>query len=118
MVTEQQEIVRRAKALFALADQIEAPFQTAQRQVAALTPSLLARAFRDNSSPCRPAGRQDARHASLTASRCLFVYAVESGGPIRSVETGRQIGGTNQESINPTREKGQVCQHKLKPGLR
>lgn len=39
------EIVRRVEALFALADQIEARFQKAQRQVAAFTPSLLARAF-------------------------------------------------------------------------
>jgi len=45
MFYEQQEIARRLEALFALADRIEARFQKARRQVAALTPSLLARAF-------------------------------------------------------------------------
>ena len=37
--------MRRVEALFALADQIEARLATAQRQVDALAPSLLARAF-------------------------------------------------------------------------
>jgi type I restriction enzyme S subunit len=45
-LSEQQEIVRRVGALFALADQIEARFQKAQTQVHKLTPSILARAFR------------------------------------------------------------------------
>jgi type I restriction enzyme S subunit len=39
------EIVRRAEGLFALADQLESRLAQARRQVAALTPSLLARAF-------------------------------------------------------------------------
>lgn len=42
---EQQEIVRRVEALFALADKIEARYAKAQAQVDRLTPSLLARAF-------------------------------------------------------------------------
>ena len=40
---EQQEIVRRVDALFALADQIEARFTQARARVDKLTPSLLAR---------------------------------------------------------------------------
>lgn len=54
MHVERQKIASRAEALFALADQIEARFQTAQRQVAAFTPSLLARAFRSQLVPPRP----------------------------------------------------------------
>jgi type I restriction enzyme S subunit len=42
---EQNEIVRRVEALFALADKIEARYAKAQAQVDRLTPSLLARAF-------------------------------------------------------------------------
>lgn len=53
-LAEQQEIVRRVEALFALADQIEARFQTAKLQVSALTPSLLARAFRGQLVPQDP----------------------------------------------------------------
>lgn len=48
--TSQREIVDRMEALFALADQIEARFQKAQRQVAALT--LLVRAW-THSLPAR-----------------------------------------------------------------
>jgi type I restriction enzyme S subunit len=38
--------VRRVEGLFALADQIEVRLRAAQQQVNALTPSVLARAFR------------------------------------------------------------------------
>ena len=51
---EQQEIVRRVDALFALADQIEARLQKAQAQVDKQTPSLLARAFRGELVPQDP----------------------------------------------------------------
>jgi len=51
---EQQEIVRRVESLFALADQIEARLSSAQRQVDALTPSLLARAFAGKLVPQDP----------------------------------------------------------------
>ena len=53
-LAEQQEIVRRVEGLFALADQIEARFQKARAQVAQLTPSLLARAFRGELVPQDP----------------------------------------------------------------
>jgi len=43
---EQDEIVRRVEALFAVADCLEARYQTARAQVDQLTPSLLAKAFR------------------------------------------------------------------------
>ena len=61
---EQQEVVRRVEALFALADQIEARFKKAQVQawpvvamrsrLDKLTPSLLAHAFRGKLVPQDP----------------------------------------------------------------
>jgi type I restriction enzyme S subunit len=51
---EQREIVRRVEGLFALADQLEVRLATARRQVDALTPSLLARAFRGELVPQDP----------------------------------------------------------------
>ncbi len=51
---EQQEIVRRMESLFALADQTDARLSAAQRQVDALTPSLLARAFAGKLVPQDP----------------------------------------------------------------
>ena len=51
---EQQEIVRRVEGLFALADQIETRLAAAQRQVDAITPSLLARAFAGKLVPHDP----------------------------------------------------------------
>jgi len=54
VLAEQQEIVSRAEALFALADQIEARFTHAPAQVDKLTPSLLARTFRGELVPQHP----------------------------------------------------------------
>lgn len=51
---EQQEIVRRVEALFAVADRLEARYQTARAQVDQLTPSLLAKAFRGELVPQDP----------------------------------------------------------------
>lgn len=51
---EQQQIVRRVEALFALADQLEERLAKARGQVDALTPSLLARAFRGKLVPQDP----------------------------------------------------------------
>jgi len=51
---EQQEVVRRVKSLFVLADQLEARLAAAQRQVNTLTPSLLARAFAGKLVPQDP----------------------------------------------------------------
>lgn len=45
-IEEQDEIVRRIEALFALADKVEARYTTARAQVDKLTPALLAKAFR------------------------------------------------------------------------
>ncbi len=53
-LAEQQEIVRRVEALFALADRVEARFQKAQAQVDKLTPSILAKAFRGQLVPQDP----------------------------------------------------------------
>ena len=45
-IEEQAEIVRRVEKLFAYAAKLEARYQSASEQVARLTPSLLAKAFR------------------------------------------------------------------------
>jgi type I restriction enzyme S subunit len=54
-LAEQQEIVRRVAGLFALADQLELRLAQARKQVAKLTPSLLARAFAGQLVPQNPA---------------------------------------------------------------
>jgi type I restriction enzyme, S subunit len=46
ILTVKHEIVRRVERLFAFAGRLEARWRSAQGQVAALTPSLLAKAFR------------------------------------------------------------------------
>ena len=53
-LAEQQEIVRRVDALFALAGQIEARYAKAKAYVDKLTPSLLTRAFRGELPPQDP----------------------------------------------------------------
>jgi type I restriction enzyme S subunit len=55
LVDQQQEIVRRVAGLFALANQLEQRLAQARRQVAELTPSLLARAFAGRLVPQDPA---------------------------------------------------------------
>lgn len=54
LIEEQNEIVRRVEALFAVADHLEARYQTARAQVDQLTPSLLAKAFRGELVPQDP----------------------------------------------------------------
>lgn len=51
---EQQEIVRRVEALFAVADRIEARYKKAKTQVDRLTQSILAKAFRGELVPQDP----------------------------------------------------------------
>ena len=51
---EQQEIVRRVEALFAMADRIEARLASAQKTVERLTPATLAKAFRGELVPQDP----------------------------------------------------------------
>ena len=51
---EQQEIVRRVEALFAIADRIEARLATAQKTVERLAPATLAKAFRGDLVPQDP----------------------------------------------------------------
>jgi type I restriction enzyme S subunit len=53
-LAEQQEIVRRVEALFALADQIEARYAKAKAHVEKLTQSILAKAFRGELVPQDP----------------------------------------------------------------
>jgi type I restriction enzyme, S subunit len=60
---EQTEIVRRARELLRLADQLEARYTTARTHLDRLTPALLAKAFRGELVP------QDAGHASENPAR-------------------------------------------------
>src|SRR5207245_785500 len=53
-LAEQQEIVRRVEALFALADQIEARYAKGKAYVEKLTQSILAKAFRGELVPQDP----------------------------------------------------------------
>jgi type I restriction enzyme S subunit len=53
-LAEQQEIVRRVQALFALADQIEARYAKGKAHVKKLTQSILAKAFRGELVPQDP----------------------------------------------------------------
>ncbi|HIJ95052.1 MAG TPA: restriction endonuclease subunit S [Desulfuromonadales bacterium] len=53
-VNEQHEIVRRVESLFAVADRLEARYQTARTHVHQLTSSLLAKAFRGELVPQDP----------------------------------------------------------------
>src|SRR5207249_7181368 len=48
---EQQEIVRRVEALFALSDQLEARYAKAKEHIEKLTQSILAKAFRGELVP-------------------------------------------------------------------
>ncbi len=53
-IREQEEVIRRAKELLATADALEKRYTAAQRQVEALTPALLAKAFRGELVPQDP----------------------------------------------------------------
>lgn len=53
-IDEQREIVRRVEALFALADRVQAQYETARARVNKLTSSLLAKAFRGELVPQDP----------------------------------------------------------------
>ena len=74
---EQQEIVRRVESLFALADQLEARLRAAERQVDALTPSLLARAFAGRLVPQDP--NDEPASALLARIRTVGSSAVGPG---------------------------------------
>src|SRR5207249_7968329 len=53
-LAEEQEIVRRVEALFALADQLETRYAKAKAHVGKLTQSILAKAFRGELVPQDP----------------------------------------------------------------
>jgi type I restriction enzyme S subunit len=54
LLAEQQKIVRRVEALFALADQLETRYAKSKAHVDKLTPSILAKAFRGELVPQDP----------------------------------------------------------------
>ncbi len=51
---EQDEIIRRVKALLVYADQVEARFKAARARIENLTPAILAKAFRGELVPQDP----------------------------------------------------------------
>jgi type I restriction enzyme S subunit len=80
---EQHEIVRRVKALFALADQLEAHYRRAHTQVDRITASILAKAFRGELVPTE---------AELAkAEGRSYETAEELIARIRTVEASRSI---------------------------
>ena len=72
---EQQEIVRRAQALFTLADQLEARLNAARKVVDRLTPALLAKAFRGELVPQDPGDEP----ASVLLERIRAARQAEAG---------------------------------------
>jgi type I restriction enzyme, S subunit len=64
---EQEEIVRRVKALFALADRIQERVEVTRSHLRRLTPALLAKAFRGELVPTEAElARQEGRHYEST----------------------------------------------------
>lgn len=79
-VDEQQEIVRRVEALFAIADRIEANLTSAQKTVDRLTPATLAKAFRGELVPQDP----NDEPASVLLERIQEQQATAPAKPKRS----------------------------------
>jgi type I restriction enzyme S subunit len=92
---EQTEIVRRVKALFALADRLEARAQAALARYSRLTPALLAKAFRGELVPQDPADEP----ASVLLERIRAQREAE--GPVK------KAGGRGRKpAATPTLEDG------------
>ncbi|MFN6353719.1 MAG: restriction endonuclease subunit S, partial [Cyanobacteriota bacterium] len=89
---EQQEIIERAQALFALADQLEARLTAARKVVDRLTPALLAKAFRGELVPQDPADEP----ASVLLERIRAARQAEAGAA-RPSRRGRPKAAANPE---------------------
>lgn len=76
---EQAEIIRRVEALFALADRLEARYQSALTSFGRLTPALLAKAFRGELVPQDP----NDEPASVLLERIRAQRAAEGSKPKR-----------------------------------
>ncbi|MFN9685013.1 MAG: hypothetical protein ACK583_07125 [Cyanobacteriota bacterium] len=94
---EQQEIIERAQALFALADQLEARLTAARKVVDRLTPALLAKAFRGELVPQDPADEP----ASVLLERIRAARQAEAGAA-RPSRRGRPKAAANPEPIDRT----------------
>jgi type I restriction enzyme, S subunit len=92
---EQQEIVRRVKGLFALADHIESRLVTAQTTLERLVPSLLAKAFRGELVPTEASLAQqqgrDYEPASALLERLHPRTMTKSNEAVRSGRPRRRI---------------------------
>src|SRR5205814_6266629 len=76
-LAEQQEIVRRVEALFALADRIDARYAKAKAHVEKLTQSILAKAFRGELVPQDP--NDEPAEKLLERIRAARIASAESG---------------------------------------
>jgi type I restriction enzyme S subunit len=87
---EQQEIVRRAEALFALADKIETRVQTATARVEKITQAILAKAFRGELVPTEAAlARQECRPYESAAQLLARIRAQREYRGDANEESGR-----------------------------
>ena len=74
---EQQEIVRRVEALFAIADKLDANLATARKRVDQLAPAILAKAFRGELVEQNPSDEPaSALLARITAIAAINVSAL------------------------------------------
>ncbi|MBI5739159.1 MAG: restriction endonuclease subunit S [Nitrospirae bacterium] len=80
---EQQEIVRRVEALFALADQIEARYTRAKAYVDKLTQSILAKAFRGELVPQDPNDEPASELLERTKAEKMEISGKKAGRVIK-----------------------------------
>ncbi|GAA4012158.1 hypothetical protein GCM10022631_25030 [Deinococcus rubellus] len=94
---EQTEIVRRVEALFAIADRIEARYQSALTTFNRLTPALLAKAFRGELVPQDP----NDEPASVLLERIRAARATLGDKPKRGRGAAKEAGGAKPDSPAP-----------------
>jgi type I restriction enzyme S subunit len=108
---EQQEIVRRAQALFTLADQLEARLTSARKVVDRLTPALLAKAFRGELVPQDPGDEP----ASVLLERIRAACQAEAttGKPSRRGPRNAQASPTKPTKLTDMLTRNDVASNHL-----
>ncbi|TSA85496.1 hypothetical protein FNU79_09880 [Deinococcus detaillensis] len=94
---EQTEIVRRVEALFAIADRIEARYQSALTTFNRLTPALLAKAFRGELVPQDP----NDESASVLLERIRLARATSGDKPKRGRGAAKETGSVKPDRPAP-----------------
>ncbi|GAA4015292.1 type I restriction-modification system specificity subunit [Deinococcus rubellus] len=94
---EQAEIVRRVEALFAIADRIEARYQSALTTFNRLTPALLAKAFRGELVPQDP----NDEPASVLLERIRAARAMSGDKPKRGRGAAKEADNVKPDSPAP-----------------